>query len=197
MTAKVLLVIAWFPLTVVLLLVNLALLSSTVKSSPSGTISSAGILTRRVAAGAGTAQILGTSVVAGDARALLVENYLRGYDSPLTPYAGLIVQEADLNGLDFRLVIAIAMCESNLGKKIPSHDSFNPFGIAVYTGSQSGKKFASWENAVVWVSNYIKTFYYDRGIRNLQDIGAIWAPPTEANGHAWSGCVSGFQKSIL
>lgn len=197
MTGKVILVIAWFPLTLVLLILNLSLLARTVKS---GTVRAADLkpmVGSQITATAGTAQILGTNVIAGDARSLLLENYLTDYGSPMAPFADLMVREADSNGLDFRLLVAIAMCESNLGKKIPSHDSYNPFGIAVYTGSLSGKKFAGWEDAIIWVSNYIKTFYYDRGITNLRDIGAIWAPPTEADGHAWSACVSGFQKSIF
>lgn len=196
MLGKALLVILWFPLTLTLLLVNLVLLDASVRldqvnaSEPSPT-------SKRITASAGTAQILGITVVAGDARSLLLEEYLRNYGSPMTPYAGLIVREADANGLDFRLLVAIAMCESNLGKKLPSSDSFNPFGIAVYTGSLSGKKFESWEHAITWVSAYLKTNYYDRGITKLSDIGAIWAPPTEAAGGAWSSCVSEFQNSIL
>ncbi len=198
MTGKVILVVLWFPLTLVLLIVNLTLLAATVKNGNDRTaIDFPEPIARHVTATAGTAQILGTSIVAGDARSLLLENYLKNYGSPMEPYADLIVREADANGLDFRLVFAIAMCESNLGKKIPSHDSFNPFGIAVFTGTLSGKKFTSWENAISWVSNYIKTFYYDRGITKLTDIGAIWAPPTEAVGHGWSSCVSEFQTSIF
>ena len=38
-------------------------------------------------------------------------------------------------GFDFRLLPAIAMCESNLGKRVPLKAGFNPFGIAVYTGT--------------------------------------------------------------
>lgn len=198
MTGKVILVVAWFPLTIVLLIINLALLASTVKTASKANAElRSPVITSQITATAGTAQILGTNVIAGDARSLLLGNYLKDYGSPMAPFADLMVREADANGLDFRLLVAIAMCESNLGKKIPSRDSYNPFGIAVYTGSQSGKKFASWEDAIIWVSNYIKTFYFDRGITNLRDIGAIWAPPTEADGHAWSACVSGFQKSIF
>ena len=115
----------------------------------------------------------------------------------MAPFSGLIVREADAKGIDFRLVVAIAMCESNLGKKMPKKDEFNAWGIAVYTGQNQGKAFDSWPHAISWVSQYIKTKYYDRGITDLKSIGAIWAPPSVENGDSWSSCVDTFQTSIL
>jgi len=143
-----------------------------------------------------TARILNATVIAGDARTLLLESFLNRYQSPMAPYADLIVNEADKNNIDYRMLVAIAMCESNLGKRIPSHDSYNAFGIAVYTNQKSGKKFENWEHAIRWVSNYIKTQYYDKGISNLKDIGAKWAPPSVETGYSWSNCVDTFQQSI-
>ncbi len=191
----------WFPLTFVLLIVNLTLLQGTIRRAQPGEISM--IVSPLpdtifgITAAAGTSQILGASVVAGDARALLLESFLRGYNSPMAPFANTIVSEADKNGIDFRLLVAIAMCESNLGKKMPSSDSYNAFGIAVYTGQQTGATFDSWPHAVEWVSRYIKESYYDQGLTNLKDIGAKWAPPSVETGYSWTNCVSEFQKSIL
>ncbi|MBI3576878.1 glucosaminidase domain-containing protein [Candidatus Gottesmanbacteria bacterium] len=197
MIGKSLLVLLWFPLTFVLLLVNLVLLGASSKASASISEQYPRPLAHRVTASAGTAQILGASVVAGDARGLLLKRFLEKYGSPMAPYADLIVQQADANSIDFRLTVAIAMCESNLGKHIPSHDSFNPFGVAVFTGTQSGKKFESWEHAISWVSTYLRTNFYDRGITNLRDIGAIYAPPSVANGYSWTTCVEQFMGQIL
>lgn len=188
MIGKSLLVILWFPLTLILLLVNLALLASSQYAKP---------LIGQVTASAGTAEILGTSVIAGDARGLLLQRFLEKYESPMAPYADLIVEKADAHGIDFRLIVSIAMCESNLGKRMPSSDSFNPFGIAVYTGQQNGKKFTSWEHAIGWVTDYIQTKYYDRGITDLKDIGAIWAPPSIETGYSWTNCVEHFMGTIL
>lgn len=115
----------------------------------------------------------------------------------MAPYANLIVQEADKNEIDFRLVPAIAMCESNLGKYMPKKNEYNFAGIAVYTGQIEGKAFDSWEHAIEWVSSYIKTRYHDRGLVTLQDMGAVWAPPSVANGHSWATCVGEFKSSIL
>ncbi|MEK7544451.1 MAG: hypothetical protein AAB557_06350 [Patescibacteria group bacterium] len=198
MKRKFFLTVVWFPLTFVLLLLNLTLLRS-LYVTPSQIQASASLYTppRNITAAAGTAQILGASVIAGDAREMLLEAFLNKHASPMTPYSGLIVREADAKGIDFRLVVSIAMCESNLGKKMPKKDEFNAWGIAVYTGQNQGKAFDSWPHAISWVSQYIKTKYYDRGITDLKSIGAIWAPPSVANGDSWSTCVDKFQTSIL
>lgn len=199
MLRKGLLVLLWFPLTLVLLLVNLSILASSrpaVSTAPLSTSPLADNVSQ-VAISAGSGQVLGATVVAGDARALLLESFLRSYQSPLAPYADRIVSEADKNGIDFRLVVAIAMCESNLGKRMPSSDSHNAWGIAVYTGNQSGATFSNWPEAINWVSNYIREKYYSQGLVDLKDIGTVWAPPSVENGYSWTTCVETFQRGIL
>lgn len=196
---NLLLVVLWFPLTLSLLIVNLTLLSLTAKAQKEAQASKIrySVVNNNILAQAGTSQVLGTSIVAGDARALLLSSFLKRNDSPMAPYAETIVRESDTNGLDYRLIVAIAMCESNLGKRMPSSDSFNPFGIAVYTGQLSGKKFDSWEHAISWVATYIRERFYDNGITDLKDIGAIWAPPSVNTNYSWTRCVGDFQGSIL
>ena len=115
----------------------------------------------------------------------------------MAPYADTIIAEADRFGIDFRLVPAIAMCESNAGKHMPKKDEYNAFGIAVYTGQLQGKAFDSWPHSIAWVSQYIKVHYYDRGFKDLYDIGAIWAPPSVEKGYSWTNCVESFQNSII
>lgn len=193
-------VLLWFPFTLILLIVNLTLLQVTMRKTHTPVTSMMSPLPDSpfgITAAAGTSQVLGASVTAGDARGLLLNGFLRDYDSPMAPYANLIVTEADKNGIDFRLLVAIAMCESNLGKHMPSSDSYNAFGIAVYTGQQTGATFKNWPHAIEWVSQYIKKDYYDRGIKDLRTIGSIWAPPSINTGYSWTNCVSEFQKSIL
>jgi len=141
-----------------------------------------------------TGQILIANIMAGDARALLLKKFLSG--SPLEPYSEQIVSEADTYGIDYRYVPAIAMCESNLGKRIPSSDSYNAWGISVYTGQQSGAKFSNWETAISWVTEYIKTKYYDKGLSTPKKIGAVWAPPSVETGHSWAFCVQSFIDDI-
>jgi hypothetical protein len=197
MGKKLLLVVSWY--TVTLCFLGLLLANVSVDKKLEKVVYSYAkdpSLSHSIMASAGSARTLTTEIVSGDARALLLQSFLDAHDSPLAPFANLFVQQADENGLDFRMVTAIAMCESNLGKRIPSKDSFNAWGIAVYTGQQSGKKFRDWPSAISWVSRFIKSKFYDRGIRDLKDIGAIWAPPSVQAGNTWSSCVETFMKAI-
>lgn len=200
MRKKLLLVSLWFPLTLIILVFNLMLLtllghSRTIDAPLSAAPIDDG--SYQVAAAAGTGMVLGASIEGADARSLLLESFLRQHDSPMTPYADLIVQKSDEKGIDFRLVVAIAMCESNAGKRMPRRDSYNAWGIAVYTGQLSGANFKDWPHAIDWVTTYIKEKYYDQGLTDLKDIGARWAPPSVETGYSWTNCVEEFQGSIL
>lgn len=188
----------WFPVTFVILIINLALLASSTNWSQSALpLSNHAPNENSVTAAGGTSEVLSTNVIAGDARTLLLESFFKKNNSPMTPYANLIVAQADTYGFDFRLVPAIAMCESNLGKHVPLKAGFNPFGIAVYTGANRGKNFDSWQGAIEWVSQYLHDRYYAQGITTLDDIGEIWAPPSAINGGSWADCVEFFENSIF
>jgi hypothetical protein len=198
MLRKTLLALLWFPLTLILLLINLTLLeSSAFWSQPTLPLSNVAPNDNSVTASSGTSEVLSANVIAGDARTMLLESFFKKNSSPMTPYASLIVAQADAYGFDFRLVPAIAMCESNLGKHVPLKAGFNPFGIAVFTGTQAGKNFDSWQGSIEWVSKYIHDRYYAQGITTLHDIGEIWAPPSATNGGSWADCVQFFENSIF
>lgn len=197
MVRKVLLALCWFPLTAALLCLNLVLLGSL--RAKAHMTQQAQALTQRLkitASSFGTEQVLGASIQAGDARSLLLTTFLRENKSPLADFADYIIDRADHYQIDFRLVPAIAMCESTGGKRIPSHDSYNAWGISVSTGTASGAKFPNWMYAIDWVTRYIKEKYYDRGLKSLTDIGAVWAPPSVENGNSWANCVEYFMSKI-
>ena len=143
-------------------------------------------------------KVLGSSVTADDARTLIIERFVKRFrpDSPFLEHTEKIVEESDRNHIDFRLIPAIAMCESNLGIRLPSKDSFNAWGIAVYTNTKTGKHFENWPAAITWVATFLREKFYDRGITDLQDIGAIWAPPSVDNNYSWSRCVQGFMDKM-
>jgi len=198
MLKKLLLFVVWYPVTALLLLCNLSVLRSYANGQQGITqYSNSPENTYQLAASGGTSRIINASVIPGDARTLLLYAFMSKHDSPLTVYADTIVAEADRYGIDFRLVPAIAMCESNLGKRIPSKDSYNAWGVAVYTGTTSGKVFDSWITGIQWVTKYIKEKYYDLGLIDLRDIGAKWAPPSVENGYSWTNCVEGFINDII
>ena len=199
MFRKSLLLIAWFPLTFFLLIINLYVLTAYANSPHAQQLNANAPLPTsfQLTAAGGTSQVLSASVIAGDSRVLLIESFLRKHKSPMAPFADAIVSEADRFAIDFRLIPAIAMCESNAGKRMPKKDEFNFAGIAVYTGQNHGKAFESWPQSIAWVAEYIKVHYYDRGYIDLYDIGAIWAPPSVGTGYSWTNCVKSFQDAII
>lgn len=201
MVHKGLLLILWFPLTTILLIANLTLLAVIGRQVSTDTLTQTHELhsltsPTRLTATANTGQVLGDEIIPGDARTLLIASFLSSHKSPMTAYAEEIVRQADAYGIDFRLVTAIAMCESNAGKFMPTSDSYNAWGIAVYTGKNTGKTFSNWSHGIEWVSRYIKEKFYDRGITDLREISKTWAPPSVENGYSWSNCVEGFIQSI-
>lgn len=197
MLKKALIVLCWFPLALSLLAVNLSLLVTLTNRANAAETVTPRLPPMRIAASSyGTEQVLGASVLAGDARALLLSKFLTQHESPMAEYTEYIVDRAEHYGIDYRLVPAIAMCESNVGKRMPSKDSYNAWGISVETGEISGAKFPNWLYAIDWVSKYLNEKYYSRGITDLIDIGAIYAPPSVANGNSWATCVSHFMEEI-
>jgi len=196
MVRNVLAVCIWFPVTAGLLIINLLLLmslqtkTSQIQAHANRQSASVSVSTFK------TEQVLGTSILAGDARDGLLRKFLTTHHSPMAELSQYIINRADYYHIDFRLVPAIAMCESGVGKRIPSRDSYNAWGISVATGTTSGAKFPNWMYAIDWVSRYIREKYYDQGISDLVDIGAIWAPPSVEKGNSWANCVQYFMDEI-
>lgn len=196
MVQKYLFALFWFPLTFVLLIVNLTLLASLGRSAQARNVSYNRTPMRIAISSFGTEQVLGASIQPADARALLLSDFLSKHQSPLAKYADHIINRSEQYNIDYRLVPAIAMCESTGGKRIPSKDSYNAWGISVETGQVTGKNFDNWMHAIDWVSRYLHEKYFSRGITNLIDIGAIYAPPSVATGNSWATCVQFFMNEI-
>ncbi len=196
MIQKALKVFVWFQITIILLLVNLTVLSLYSSTNKRGSYRDSTDIT--LAPQQGSGKILGTSIQGSDARSFLLKLFIERYQptSPFLLLTDYLVTTADTYQLDFRLIPAIAMCESNLGAKIPSKDSYNAWGIAVYTGQQNGKIFNDWEHAIDWVGKFIREKFYNRSITDLEEIGAIWAPPSVTKNDSWARCVTGFMDKI-
>lgn len=143
-------------------------------------------------------QVLGsfTTVIASqDARPEILRQFLDKNESPMEPYADLIVKVSDQNEIDFRLITTIGMCESNLGKKMPE-GSRNAWGYAVYTGASSGAVFESWEHGIETMAKYLSTKFYSQGLTTPEEIGPIYAPPSVGTGNSWSNCVNTFMNEL-
>ncbi|MCL5411337.1 MAG: hypothetical protein M1150_01160 [Patescibacteria group bacterium] len=116
-----------------------------------------------------------TAINSGDARPVLVDRFLKAYGSPMQGLGKTFVEVADKNGLDYRLIPAIAFQESNLGKKIPK-GSYNAWGWAIYTGKNSGANFGSWEEAIEKIGQGIKKDYIDKGLKTSKQIMSKYTP---------------------
>ncbi len=130
------------------------------------------------------------SVQSGDARPELVRQYLQRYNSPLIPYAELIVQTADKYSLDFRLITAIAQQESNLCKIIPP-GSYNCWGWGITAVSTLG--FRSFEEGIETVSEGLRRLYLDKGYRTIPDIMSKYTP---ASNGSWAYGVTQFMGEM-
>jgi hypothetical protein len=129
-------------------------------------------------------------VLATDARAEIIRQYLIKYNSPLKPYANLIVETADKYDLDYRLLVAIAQQESNLCKKIP-RGTFNCWGWGIHSKGTLG--FNSFEEAIEIVSKGLKEEYLDKGYRTPEEIMAKYTPLSNGS---WAFGVNKFMNEM-
>ena len=128
-----------------------------------------------------------------DARAKIVENFFVRYNSSLAPLASSFVQAADKYKLDYRLLPAISMQESN-GAKRQIKDSYNPFGFGIY-GSKV-IKFSSFEEAIEVVAKTLREDYLDIGLNTPEEIMIKYTPPSASKGGPWAKGVSSFMEEM-
>lgn len=95
-----------------------------------------------------------------DARPLIIERYLKKYNSPLLPFAQKILTTADNYKVDPFLLVAIAQQESNLGKKSPEN-CYNAWGWGIH--AKGTKCYQSWEEAIQSVTSGIAKDYCEKG----------------------------------
>lgn len=123
-------------------------------------------------------QVKGVETVleTGDGRAELVTRFLDRYNSPLTPHEAwgqTLVAIADRYGIDFRLLPAIAMQESNLCKNIPP-GSYNCLGFGIH--ERGTLEFESFEANFDRAGRELKRFYIDQGRLTPEDIMRKYTP---------------------
>ncbi len=125
-----------------------------------------------------------------DARVELIRKYLTYYNSPLTPFAETIVKESDKNGIDWRLLVAIAQQESNLCKIIPEN-SFNCWGWGIH--SKGTLRFSSYDEAIKTITRGLRKNYIDKGYRTAEEIMRKYTPLSDGS---WARGVSQFMEDI-
>jgi hypothetical protein len=130
------------------------------------------------------------TVVGQDARVAVVKDFLKRYKSDLLPYAQNIVAAADKYNLDYRLVPAIAMQESNLCVKAPK-DSHNCWGFAIY--GKKVLKFNNYTDAIDTVTKTLAVQYKDKGLETPEQIMTKYTP---SNNGAWAKSVNYFMNQL-
>jgi len=136
-----------------------------------------------------TGEVLGV-ISTEDARPVIIEKYLKAHNSPLYPYASQLFEAAQRYNVDYRLIVAIAQCESNLCKKSPP-GSYNCWGF------ENGEtKFLSWEQAFNQVAKTLKERYIDLGLITPEEIMPKYAPPSVEKGGPWAKCVNQFIEEL-
>lgn len=134
--------------------------------------------------------VLGDHITAVDARVEIVRQFFEKYKSPLEPFAQSVIDEADKYSLDFRLIPAIAMQESNLCHKIII-DSYNCWGFGIY-----GKKvtrFTSYEEGIETVTRTLAKNYIQNGLETAEEIMSKYTP--SSNG-SWANSVNYFMDQL-
>lgn len=129
-----------------------------------------------------------TSIVEiGDSRPTIVARFLERYDSPLKPhdyYGQKLVEIADRYNLDFRLLPAIMMQESNLCKNIPE-GTHNCLGFGIHSRGTLG--FDSYEAGFERAAREIKANYVDIGLTTPTEIQTKYTPSSQGS---WANSVN-------
>jgi hypothetical protein len=123
-------------------------------------------------------EIYHTPVYTPDAKKVEnIRRYLAGRNAPLAGYAEEFVRAADHYGIDYRLIAAISVIESNGGRK--NFKPYNAWGWGKMT-------FENWEQGIWTVSKGLAG-YYSRGLTTPKLIATYYCPPNAVN---WANKVS-------
>ncbi|MGD9129120.1 MAG: hypothetical protein PVJ09_01355 [Candidatus Woesebacteria bacterium] len=128
-----------------------------------------------------------TIIESDDARAIIVANFLKRYNSPLKPYehyGRVLVEIADKYEIDFRLLPAIMMQESNLCKKAPA-GSYNCLGFGIH--EKGTLTFNSYEESFDRAARELKKYYIDQGRLTTEDIMKKYTPHSDGS---WANSVN-------
>lgn len=128
-----------------------------------------------------------------DGRSKIIEDFFKAYKSPLSAYSNVFIQVADKYKLDYKLLPAISMQESNGGKKV-INNSYNPFGYGIY--GKMTLKFASWDEAIEKVGEALREDYLNQGLKTPYQIMTKYTPPSLAKEGAWAKGVTTFMEEL-
>lgn len=115
----------------------------------------------------------GVNIEPTDARVKALDDFFQKYNSPLYGHAQTIVDEADKNDIDYRLLPAIAMQESTLCRKVIKN-SYNCWGFGIYGGKV--RRFANYDEGIKTVTSTLARKYVQKGMVNPHEIVQMYTP---------------------
>jgi len=196
---RLLIIGVWLPTTLVTLLsvvLFYSYRSSLLYAAEQGYVSSVENHKEAYKMYASTPKTLGVSTVSvktEDAIPELVYQYLSRYKSPMTDFSNAFVSIFRSYGIDPTIPLAIAQCESNLGKKMPE-DCINPFGLGIH--SRGKLCFETWDQGFEKMAKVLKHDYIDKGYTTIDEIMTKYCPLSVENGGSWAFCVKQFKEDI-
>jgi hypothetical protein len=122
-----------------------------------------------------------TAIEEGDARVAIVAAFLERHNSPLDPadhYARALVEAADRYNLDYRLLPAIMMQESNLCKSAPAGTN-NCLGFGIHKRGTLG--FDTYEASFDRAARELKERYVDIGLTTPEQIMTKYTPSSNGS----------------
>ena len=119
-----------------------------------------------------------------------VRLFLVKHNSPLSEHADYIVDVSNTYGIDYRIIPAIAMQESNLCKKAPL-DSYNCWGYGIYGGKVTS--FSNYKEGVERVAFTLSQSYIKKGYSSIEQIMSKYTP---RNTNDWVFAVTHFMSQI-
>lgn len=122
-----------------------------------------------------------SDIETADARVDIVANFLQRHGSPLDPpqyYGRVLVETADRYDLDYRLLPAIMMQESNLCKSAPE-GTYNCLGFGIHARGTLG--FENYEAGFDRAARELKERYIDIGLTTPEDIQKKYTPSSNGS----------------
>jgi hypothetical protein len=173
---KPILLISFFITLVCVLIISLFFFSFQTKNSK---IAKKGTVkffpkTRLIYAALPTTQVqFAGNVTVDDVRVGRLENVFQLYGSVLKSFSSVIVSSADLYGLDYRLLPAIALEESK-GCLYGVGDTHNCWGWGAYNNHILD--FPDYQTAIVSITKSLAKNYKNKGLSTPEEIAKIYAP---------------------
>ena len=185
---KVFLPAAFFLLTPIVLILSLSLLSYLYKGNALSLSAKAPkVAYAALPRASGTLKM---SVASEDMRITIVRDFFKKHKSALIPYADEVIAAADKYEIDYRLIPAIAMQESNLCKKIIKN-SYNCWGFGIY-----GKKVTRFDNYNQAINTVTKTLAIQYKSKGLETPEQIMTKYTPGSNGSWAKSVNHFMDQL-